>query len=69
LQLRADTHLLTENTRERSARRCALEAGEPAARVDAASRLGSADDEDAVAGGETQQLALRRPPAAAGAAP
>jgi hypothetical protein len=46
-----------------------LEAREPAARVDAASGRRPARDETAAGRGEALQLALRRPPPAACAAP
>src|SRR5579884_281145 len=69
VQLGSDTDLLPQHAREHPAYGCALEAGEVAARVGTAPRLVAAGDEHAVAGGETDQFALRRAPAAADAAP
>src|SRR6266568_9402679 len=68
-QLGPDSHLLPQDPREHAARDRALEARQTAARVGAAARLCPAGHEDAVAGREAEQLALRRPPAAAGAPP
>jgi hypothetical protein len=68
-QRRIDSHRLSQGAREHAALDGSLEAGEAAARVGAASGLVAAGDEDALAGREADQLALRRPPAAAGAAP
>src|SRR5581483_10757512 len=68
-QLGPDADLLPQDARERAMSRRALEAGEVPAGVDAAPPLGSARDEHAVSCCEAEQLALRRAPAAAGAAP
>src|SRR5690348_3388494 len=68
-QLGADAHLLPQHAGEGAAGRRALEARAVAARVGTAARLGSTRDERAVAGREAEQLALRSPPAAAGAGP
>ena len=68
-QLRPDADLLSKDAREPAAPGRALEAREAAAGVGAAARLVPAGHEDALAGREPQQLALRRAPAAAGAAP
>ena len=69
LQLRPDADVLSQDARERPLPGCALEAREAAARVGAATGLLPAGDEHALAGGEAEQLALRRPPPAAGAPP
>src|SRR6266516_943019 len=69
LQLRPDSHLLPQDAREHPPRHGSLEARELATRVHAASRLRPAGHKDAVGGREAEQLALRRPPAAAGAPP
>ena len=68
-QLRADAHLLPQCAGEHAPFHRQVEAGELAARVDTAARLSAARDDDAVAGGEADELALRRAPAAAGAMP
>src|SRR5215475_13226224 len=68
-QLRPDAHVLPQGACEHPALGRALEAREGAARVGAPARLGPAGDENAVAGREPQQFALRRAPATAGAAP
>ena len=68
-QLRPDPHLLPQDAGEHPARRRALEARAIEARIGAAARLLPAGHENAVAGGEPEQVALQRPPAAAGAAP
>jgi hypothetical protein len=66
-KLRPDLDLPSQDAREHAALRRELEAREAAAGVGAAARLGSAGHEHAVADRETEQLALRRPPAAASA--
>ena len=68
-KLGSDPDLLSQVTRKHASLRGELEAREAAARVDAAAGHVSAGHEHAVAGDETQQLALRRAPAAAGTAP
>src|SRR5947209_10097360 len=68
-QLRPDSDLLPQDAREHAARRRALEAREAPARVGAAARFRATRNEDAVAGRKAEQLALRCPPAAAGAPP
>src|SRR5207302_3807208 len=68
-QLRPDADVPAQGAGEHPALDRAVEARQAAARVGAATRLGSAGDESAVAGREPEQVALRRPPAAAGAAP
>ena len=68
-QLRPDSDLLSQDARKHPALRRALEARELAARVGAAARLAAAGHEDSLATSEPQQLALRRTPAAARAAP
>src|SRR5207302_1264207 len=67
-QLRPDADVPAQGAGEHPALDRAVEARQAAARVGAATRLGSAGDESAVAGREPEQVALRRPPAAAGAA-
>ena len=68
-QLRPDADVLSQDARERPALDRALEACEVAARVRATARLVPPGHEDAFAGREAEQFALRRAPAAAGAAP
>src|SRR6185369_4916956 len=68
-QLRPDADLLPQDAREHAATCRAVEARGSPTRVGAAARLVAAGHERAVAGGKAQQLALRRPAAAAGAAP
>jgi hypothetical protein len=68
-QLRPDAHLLPQGASEHASLHRAVEAGEFAARVGTAAELPPACDEDAVAGGEADELALRRAPAATGAMP
>jgi hypothetical protein len=69
LQLGPDADVLSQDAHEHAALAGALETREVAARVGTAARLVSAGHEDAVAGREAEQLALRRSPAATGAAP
>jgi hypothetical protein len=69
LQLRPDADLLPEYPGEHPARSRPFETGKPATRVGAAAGFFATCHEEAVAGGEPDQLALRRPPAAAGATP
>jgi hypothetical protein len=64
-----DPYRLPENAREHAASDSSLEARGVAACVRAAPRHRPAVHEAALASGETQQLALRRAPAAAGARP
>src|SRR4029077_7487765 len=64
-QLRPDADLLPQDAREHAAFGRALEAREAAARIGTAPRFRSTHNEDAVAGREAEQLALRRLPAAA----
>src|SRR5690242_10733547 len=68
-QLRADADLLPQDPREPAALGRPLETPEAPTRVGTAARLAAAGDEDAFAGYEPEQLALRRAPAAARAAP
>src|SRR5215468_2117177 len=69
LQLRPDVDLLPQYAGEHAAICCAVEAREAATRVNAAAGLAPTSHEDSVAGREAEQLGLRRPPTAAGAAP
>ena len=68
-KLSSDAHRLSQHACEPAPVGRALEAHQAAARVHAAAGLGPAGHENTVAGREAQQLALRRAPAAAGAAP
>ena len=68
-ELGFDTDLLPQDAHEHAAVGRALEAREAAARVGTAPRLPSAGHENTPAGGEADQLALRRASAAAGTAP
>jgi hypothetical protein len=68
-QLGPDAHLLPQGAREHASLHRSVEAPETAAGVRAAPGLPAPRDEDAVTGGEADELALRRAPAAAGAAP
>src|SRR5690349_20307255 len=68
-QFRPYAQLLSEHTREHAALCRAVEARQVGARVGATARLFPAGHEDAVSGRETEQIALRSAPAAAGAAP
>jgi hypothetical protein len=61
--------LLPQDACEHAAFGRAIEAGDAAARVCAATGLGSAGHEDAVAGGKAEQLALRRSSATPGTTP
>jgi len=69
LQLGPDADVLSQDPGEHPARGRTLEAREVAARIRTTARLVSPGHENAVAGGEAEQLALRRAPAAARAAP
>jgi len=68
-QLRPDLQLLPQNACEHAVFCGALEAGETLTRVRAAAGFVTPGYKNAFAGSETQQLALRRPPATAGATP
>jgi len=69
LQRRIDGDGLFEDAVEAAARERPLEAEQAPAGVGAAARFCATHDEDAVAGRKAEQLALRCPPAAAGAPP
>src|SRR6188472_775927 len=69
LQLGSDADLLPQDARKHAAVGRSFEARKAAARVGAAPGLAAAGHENALTGRETEQLALRSPPAAAGTAP
>src|SRR5512133_2971844 len=68
-QLGPDADVLPQDTREHATVRRSFEARQAAARVGTAARLAAAGHEDSLACREAEQLALRRAPAAACAAP
>jgi hypothetical protein len=68
-QLRPDTHVLPQGACKHPARHCALEARRATAGVGAAAGFHPSGDEVAVADREAEQLALRRPSAAADTRP
>src|ERR1700759_5092343 len=68
-QLRLDSHGLPQDACESAAFGRSLEALNATAGVRAPARLGAAGHEHALVGRETQELTLRRAPAAAGATP
>jgi hypothetical protein len=69
LQLRPDAHRLAQDSREHPALRGALETREAATGVRATAGRVPTGDEVSAVGREPEKLALRRPPAAAGAGP
>src|SRR6478609_5522188 len=68
-QLRSDADLLPQDARKHAAAGSSFEARKAAARIGATPGLVAARHEHAFTGRETEQLALRRPPAAAGTTP
>jgi hypothetical protein len=68
-QLRPDSHLFSQDAGKHPALGSSFEAGRVAAGVGAAAGLCPAGHEHTLASRETEQIALRRRPAAAGAAP
>src|SRR6476646_3936248 len=69
LQLRPDADLLPQDARKHAAVGRSFQARKAAARVGAAPGLVPTGHERTLSGREAEQLALRRPPAAAGATP
>ena len=68
-QLGSDSHLLTQSAGKHPALGRTVEARDAPAGVGAAAGLSPPGDENAFAGCEAEQIALRRRPAAAGTAP